>query len=339
VAGNTLAYRKSYWTRKPFPDVQVGEDTRFLWDGKPRGLCDLANPSLCVAMIHAGNVSPKTTTGSYWHSCPDAQIRQMLGDDLASYRRAGGAAGAPASPTTPLVSCIMPTYNRRTFVPLALAGFEAQDYPNKELLIVDDGSDPIGDLVEGRPGVRYFHLGRRTSIGAKRNLACERAAGEIIAHWDDDDWYGQDRLRYQVAPIVQSEADITGLENAFVLELPAGVFWTTQAGLHRQMFVGDVHGGTLVYRKAALDGGVHYPDVNLAEDAALLAQVLRRGRRLRRLPNHGVFVYVRHGSNAWHWQAGRFLDPAGWQRTAGPGTFSADTLAAYQAAVPTPVVA
>src|SRR5262249_11198894 len=127
-------------------------------------------------------------------------------------------------------------------------------------------------------------------------------------------------------------ADITGLENAFVLQLPDGVFWMTQATLHKRMFVGDVHGGTLVYRKTLLERGVRYPDVSLAEDASLLAQALKRGLRLTRLPNRGVFVYVRHGSNAWRWETGRFLAPAGWRRTDGPDGFPADTLSAYRAA-------
>ena len=96
--------------------------------------------------------------------------------------------------------------------------------------------------------------------------------------------------------------------------------------------VGDVHGGTLVYRKSVLGSGLRYPDISLAEDAALLSEALRRGRRLTRLPNASVFVYVRHGRNAWRFEAGRFLDPAGWQRTAPPASFSDDLLAAYQAA-------
>jgi glycosyltransferase involved in cell wall biosynthesis len=324
VVGGTLAYRKSYWARNPFPDLQVGEDTRFLWGGRPRGLCDLGDPALCVAMIHAANSSPKVTAGCYWQPCPEAQVRQLLGDDCAAYR------APPDLP--PLVSCIMPTYNRRPFVPLALRTFRAQDYPNKELLVIDDGTDPVGDLVEGEPGVRYVRLEARTSIGRKRNLACAQAAGAFIAHWDDDDWYAPARLRYQVGPLLDGTADLTGLENAFVLDLPGGVFWATQPALHRRMFVGDVHGGTLAYRKSLWEGGVRYPDADLAEDAALLSQALRRGGRLTRLANPGVFVYVRHGHNAWRFETGRFLDPCGWRRTDPPATFPEATLAAYQAA-------
>ena len=97
------------------------------------------------------------------------------------------------------------------------------------------------------------------------------------------------------------------------------------------MFVGNVHGGTLVYRKALLDHGLRYPEINLAEDAALIHHAVSGGQRLMRLANPGVFVYVRHGRNAWRQCApGRFLDPAGWQRIVQPRMFTADVLASYQ---------
>ena len=226
----------------------------------------------------------------------------------------------------------MPTYNRRAFARHALQYFINQDYPNRELIIVDDGNDPIGDLAEGLPGVRYFRLPARKSIGAKRNLACQQAQGEIIAHWDDDDWYSSDRLRYQVMPILAGNADLTGLENAFVLQLPSAEFWTTNPQLHKQLFVGNVHGGTIVYRKELLQG-IRFPEVNLAEDAWFLRYAASRGKRLQRLSNPGVFVYVRHGRNAWkEFAPGRFLNPAGWQRIEAPLAFPATALDAYKAA-------
>jgi glycosyltransferase involved in cell wall biosynthesis len=341
VAGNTLAYRKTFWARNRFPDIQVGEDTRFVWSGATKAVYDLCDPALCVATIHSRNTSHKVTSGAYWVAQSTAQIRDLLGDDRHFYRSAirsmalddADAGTAALATALPLVSCIMPTNNRRAFLPLALRYFSSQDYPNKELLIIDDGTDPVGDVADGWPGVRYLRLPVRTSIGGKRNLACREARGEIIAHWDDDDWYAPDRLRYQIAPILAHEADLTGLENAFVLELPGGAFWTTRPQLHRRMFVGDVHGGTLVYRKTVLDQGLRYPEINLAEDAALIRQAVSRGQRLVRLANPGVFVYVRHGRNAWRECApGRFLDPVGWQRIEQPRMFSADALASYQAA-------
>src|SRR5262249_51867830 len=98
---------------------------------------------------------------------------------------------APSRPPTdgsPLVSCIMPTLKRRRFVPRAIEYFLRQDHPAKELVILDDGSDPVADLIPEHPAIVYRRLEHRLVLGAKRNMACEMARGEIIAHWDDDDW-------------------------------------------------------------------------------------------------------------------------------------------------------
>jgi Glycosyl transferase family 2 len=69
--------------------------------------------------------------------------------------------------------------NRRPFLPLALESFIVQDYPARELIVVDDGTDVVRDVVEGVAGVRYLRLPARASIGEKRNRAC--AAGVLEA--------------------------------------------------------------------------------------------------------------------------------------------------------------
>jgi hypothetical protein len=140
-------------------------------------------------------------------------------------------------------------------------------------------------------------------------------------------------LRYQAMPILMGLTDISGLENGFVLQLPECEFWTMKSSLHARMFVGDVHGGTLVYRRELFSEGLRYPEINLAEDAALLQAARNRGHRLLRLSHPGVFVYVRHGINAWkEFAPGRFIDPSGWERTEPPLTFGAGTLDSYRAA-------
>jgi glycosyltransferase involved in cell wall biosynthesis len=185
--------------------------------------------------------------------------------------------------------------------------------------------------------VRYISLPRRSSIGQKRNLACEAARGSVIAHWDDDDWYAPNRLAHQVAPLCDQSAEITGLESAFHVELLTGQFWRPSPQLHRRMFTGDVHGGTLVYRKTLFDEGLRYPDVNVAEDAIFLRSAQQRGKRLARLPNPGVFVYVRHGRNAWRFTSGEFLDRTGWQKLDHPSFFDPKTLEDLREAAGFPV--
>src|SRR5262245_16853127 len=96
------------------------------------------------------------------------------------------------------VTCILPTHNRRTFVVPAIKYFLRQDYQSKELIIIDEGATPIGDLTTIDNHIHYIRLDERIPLGAKRNLACRESRGEIIVHWDDDDWMAPWRLSYQV---------------------------------------------------------------------------------------------------------------------------------------------
>jgi hypothetical protein len=162
--------------------------------------------------------------------------------------------------------------------------------------------------------VRYITLPQRASIGVKRNLACEKAHGAIVAHWDDDDWYAPHRLSHQVAPLLTGQGDLNGLETFCFFDLPNWQAWTCSPALHRRLFVGDVHGGTLVYWRRIWQYQAHYPDTSLAEDAFFLRIAFRRGARLQKLPHAQSFVYLRHSDNAWNFPLGTYLSPGEWRQ-------------------------
>src|SRR5262245_2838278 len=80
-----------------------------------------------------------------------------------------GNARLTAGVRTMKVSCIMPTANRRRFVPSAIRYFVTQDYADKELVILDDGEDAIADLVPYDARIRYIRETPPRLIAAKRN--------------------------------------------------------------------------------------------------------------------------------------------------------------------------
>ncbi|MEP6610955.1 MAG: CmcI family methyltransferase [Mucilaginibacter sp.] len=105
----------------------------------------------------------------------------------------------------------MPTYNRREFVPHAIRYFLRQAYQPKELIIIDDGEQPVDDLIPEAENIRYIRLHSKITLGAKLNMACELARGEIIANWDDDDWYADRRLEYQVEALQNAKIQVCGI--------------------------------------------------------------------------------------------------------------------------------
>lgn len=93
----------------------------------------------------------------------------------------------------PKVSILTPTYNRRKFFKLAISNFLRQDYPKDKLewVILDDGKQPIKDLLPKDKRIRYVKIktNKRLTIGKKRNLCVKYATSDYFVCMDDDDYY------------------------------------------------------------------------------------------------------------------------------------------------------
>lgn len=144
----------------------------------------------------------------------------------------------------PLVSCVMPTWNRRAFIPAAIDCFLRQTYENRELVILDDGEEQIEDLIPKDPRIRYFFENRRRITGDKRNRVNELAQGELICHWDDDDWSAADRIEFQVALLKKSGKPVTGFGTLLFWDIASGKVKRYRAASNNY-----VCGTSLCYRK------------------------------------------------------------------------------------------
>lgn len=163
----------------------------------------------------------------------------------------------------PLVSCVMPTTaRRRLFVPQAIRYFLRQDYPNKELLVVDDGPDPLAKVVPDDPQVRYIRLEGTRTLGIKRNLCVEAASGDLIMHWDDDDWTSSQRISYQMEALSRAGAEICGLTQMIFYELASGRAWLYQYPSGQRPWLA---GNSLLYTREFWRRSP-FPDVQVASD-------------------------------------------------------------------------
>ncbi len=91
------------------------------------------------------------------------------------------------------ISCLCSTYGRPTLISESVECFLRQDYPNKELIILNDDKDI--HYVFDHPDVRIFNYKERfNALGEKRNACAKLATGDAFALWDDDDIYLPHRL-------------------------------------------------------------------------------------------------------------------------------------------------
>jgi hypothetical protein len=194
--------------------------------------------------------------------------------------------------SSPLVTCLMLTCDRRRFVPLAIDCFLRQDYPNRELLIADDGRDAVADLVPFDARIRYVRLSSRLPVGSKRNAACELAAGDVILHWDDDDWSAPWRVSVQVRALLDGDADVCGLDRVLFYEPAADRAWEYAYPVGGRPWV---HGATLCYRKEFWERH-RFADIQIGEDTRFVWS--SRGGRVRPLQDQRFFVGTIHRNNA-----------------------------------------
>lgn len=89
----------------------------------------------------------------------------------------------------PLVSVIIPTYNRADKLPVAIESVYNQHYKNIELIVVDDGScDNTAELMAGFPEA-VFIIQHHAGQAAARNNGLSKSRGTIVASLDSDDYW------------------------------------------------------------------------------------------------------------------------------------------------------
>jgi hypothetical protein len=77
-----LCYRKAVWRERPFPDVDAGEDTRWVWGLRNVKIVALDDPSFYVVRVHANNTGTRPVARAPFAACaPETVERVMAGTD------------------------------------------------------------------------------------------------------------------------------------------------------------------------------------------------------------------------------------------------------------------
>lgn len=114
------------------------------------------------------------------------------------------AVAAPDAPL-PLISVVIPAYNCASFIAEAVDSVLAQDYPELEVIVVNDGSTDGTEAVLQSYGGRIRLLTQANQgCAAARNHGLRHARGRYIAFLDGDDVWCPDKLSYQYRALAAS---------------------------------------------------------------------------------------------------------------------------------------
>ncbi|WP_276367526.1 glycosyltransferase family 2 protein [Chryseolinea sp. H1M3-3] len=106
----------------------------------------------------------------------------------------------------PLISIIVPTFNRADLIGETIQSVLNQSYNHWELIVIDDGSvdnteDVVSKFVDTR--IHYFLIEHNGIFGKVRNEGLKKAKGEYVAFLDSDDLWSTDKLLVQVNLMTQ----------------------------------------------------------------------------------------------------------------------------------------
>lgn len=136
----------------------------------------------------------------------------------------------------PLVSVIIPLHNQRQYVGDAIDSVLAQDYPDVELVVVDDGStDEPGEVLEGYQGRLTLVTQENMGLSAARNTGIRNTKGQYIQFLDADDTITKDKIRRQVDCLTDSGCEVTYCEVEHLNE-ESGKRYVRHVGEVKDMF-------------------------------------------------------------------------------------------------------
>ena len=183
----------------------------------------------------------------------------------------------------PLVSAVMPTCEgREKMARYAVEQFQRQTWPNKELIIVNEGVEWI---TEGEDNIHEVRVRpKRYENGGLHNIGDGIANGDYIIRWDDDDIHHPDRMKIQA-------------EGAIIAASPCSIF---QRRIHYSLSTDSAFIRTVPCLAQALykNEGREYIDEANGSDL-IFFDIYYRNRAVALDNWPGLYVRIWHGRNIW----------------------------------------
>jgi len=214
----------------------------------------------------------------------------------------------------PIVSVIIPTYNRAHVVDRAIRSVLHQTFQDFEVIVVDDGStDSTLEAIKcfQDPRLRYIRHNGNRGGSAARNTGIEDAAGEYVAFLDSDDEWLPEKLEKQVQLLQGSDSSVGAVYTGFIIIDEHGERTTTSIPKCRGAILGELFSanrvGTassvMVKRECILQVGVFDPAMPSCQDWDMWIR-LAKHYKFDFIPEALVYYHFGHnGQITKNWSA------------------------------------
>tara|TARA_B110000971_G_scaffold132069_1_gene135163 strand:+ start:1370 stop:3235 length:1866 start_codon:yes stop_codon:yes gene_type:complete len=202
------------------------------------------------------------------------------------------------------VSILTPTYDKRiTFLEFVAEGISKQTYSDiLEWVIVDGTKTGVSILpqtieklkkIKNIPKIVYVpqDINRPNTIGNLRNICKKIANGDVMIHFDDDDYYPECRIKYTMSQLNSTKRQIAGTSDLYMYD----VHFKT---LYQFRSFGDNHilGGTMAYTKKYARGHHFDETVTHAEEGSFTSKftepaAVLKADKIMIASSHGINTY------------------------------------------------
>lgn len=202
----------------------------------------------------------------------------------------------------PLVSVVVPTFNRPVLLLETLKSILAQTHRELDVIVVDNHSNynvctTVKSLGDSR--IRLFQIHNGGYIGASRNLGIEKSRGLYVAFCDDDDLWEPNKVRAQLDVFNPERHAVVATASVYVGDIryfprrPSSL--RNEASFEDLLMEGTPALSSLLLLKSKAQFAVANPFQHV-EDFDLLLRLTRDGKTVRILPSPLVRYRV-HSSN------------------------------------------
>ena len=159
---------------------------------------------------------------------------------------------------TPLVSVIIPTYNRTATISRSITSVLAQTLQDFEIIVVDDGStDDTHQVIANFADDQIRLLRHETNLGAgpARNTGMQAAMGQYIAWLDSDDEWFPDKLKVQLNAMQQASSQCRASYTAYeIVQQDFSKIYFSPYSDQKKLFLGSdkAPGSTLLFERTLL---------------------------------------------------------------------------------------
>jgi len=190
-----------------------------------------------------------------------------------------------------LVSVVLTTRDRPRLLSVALACYQHQTYPRRELVVVDDGAlFPADAAAVAAVGGRLIRLAPGTPLGIKLNRGLHAGQGCLCMKMDDDDWYAPTYLETMVSRLMARSTVVCRPTMAFLVGF---LFFDVARWEVRWSMDRNVPGATLLFAREDWQIRPFRP-LSQHEDMWFIMDQIRTGVTPLAVRAPETFLAVRH---------------------------------------------